>query len=352
MMMMMGETWTQIGSAIASIMFLWAMLHQYFPQTLHDSILAYIHRLVNFLSPNIQIRFHEFSGEYFERSEAYAAIKRYLSDKSSWKAKNFRAEVVEYSTQSVVLSMDENEEVTDEYKGVKLRWVSKKNVAAKQSISWYPNTEGNRYYKLNFHKSHREFVTGTYLPHVLQDGKAIRSSMIAAMANHLEYDIYDLELTTLIIVIEDIKCSLDLTGQRKKETKKAKAEEANDPISKMTKEEEEEERNGLWSACAGERIVVFTTSFVERLDPALIWRGRMDKHIELSYCCFEAFKVLAKNYLDVDSHQLFATIGHLFEETNMTPADVAENLMPKSLNEDVETVTCQSLRPCSGFVNG
>nr|POE61696.1 aaa-atpase [Quercus suber] len=67
----------------------------------------------------------------------------------------------------------------------------------------------------------------------------------------------------------------------------------------------------------------------------------MDKHIELSYCCFEAFKVLAKNYLDVDSHQLFATIGHLFEETNMTPADVAENLMPKSLNEDVETVTCQ-----------
>ena len=450
MMMMMGETWTQLGSAIASIMFFWAILHQYFPQTLHDSILAYIHRLVNFFSPNIQIRFHEFSGEYFKRSEAYAAIKTYLSDKSS-KAKNLRTEVVEDSTQSVVLSMDENEEVTDEYKGVKLRWVSKKNMAPKPSISLYPNTEDNRYYKLTFHKSHQEFVTGTYLPHVLQDGKAIRvrnlqrklytnnpsqnwegyearkwshvafehpstfdtlaieskkkeeimndltkfskgkeyykkigkawkrgyllygppgagkSSMIAAMANHLEYDIYDLELTTVkdntelkrlliettgksIIVIEDINCSLDLTGQRKKEKKKAKAEEVNDPISKLTKEEEEEERkskvtlsgllnfiDGLWSACGGERIVVFTTNFVEKLDPALTWRGRMYKHIELSYCCFEAFKVLAKNYLDVDSHQLFATIGHLFEETNMTPADVAENLMPKSLNEDVET---------------
>ncbi|KAM4125056.1 hypothetical protein ACB094_01G279300 [Castanea mollissima] len=448
----MGETWTQLGSAIASIMFLWAMLHQYFPQTLHDSIQAYIHRLVNFLSPNIQIRFHEFSGEYFKLSEAYAAIKTYLSDKSSRKAKNLGEEVVEDSTQSVVLSMDENEEVTDEYKGVKLRWVSKKNMAPQQSISWYPNTEDNRYYKLTFHKSHREFVTGTYLPHVLQDGKAIRvrnrqrklytnnpsqnwegyearkwnhvafehpstfdtlalepkkkeeimndltkfskgkeyykkigkawkrgyliygppgtgkSSMIAAMANHLEYDIYDLELATVkdntelwrlliettgksIIVIEDIDCSLDLTGQRKKEKKKEKAEEAKDPISKMTKEEEEEEErkskvtlsgllnfiDGLWSACGGERIVVFTTNFVEKLDPTLIRRVRMDKHIELSYCCFEAFKVLAKNYLDVDSHQLFATIGHLFEETNMTPADVAENLRPKSLNEDVET---------------
>ena len=191
-----------------------------------------------------------------------------------------------------------------------------------------------------------------------------KSSMIAAMANHLEFDIYDLELTTVknntelrklliettgksIIVIEDIDCSLDLTGQRKKEKKKAKDEEANGPISEITKGEEDNNSkvtlsgllnfiDGLWSAIGGERIIVFTTNYVEKLDPALIRRGRMDKHIELSYCGFEAFKVLAKNYLDVDSHPLFATIGHLLEETNITPADVAENLMPKSLNEDVE----------------
>ncbi|GMN26438.1 hypothetical protein TIFTF001_051517 [Ficus carica] len=60
----------------------------------------------------------------------------------------------------------------------------------------------------------------------------------------------------------------------------------------------------------------------------------MDKHIELSYCCFEAFKVLAKNYLDVKSHDLFATIERLLGETNMIPADVAENLIPKSDDED------------------
>ncbi|KAH1100153.1 hypothetical protein GYH30_035352 [Glycine max] len=39
----------------------------------------------------------------------------------------------------------------------------------------------------------------------------------------------------------------------------------------------------------------------------------MDKHIEMSYCGYEAFKI------------------------NMTPADVAENLMPKSFVEDSET---------------
>ncbi|KAM4082557.1 hypothetical protein ACJW30_11G184300 [Castanea mollissima] len=95
--------------------------------------------------------------------------------------------------------------------------------------------------------------------------------------------------------------------------------------------------DGLWSACGGERIIVFTTNYVEKLDPAFIRRGRMDMHIEMSYCGFDAFKVLAKNYLDVDSHKLFKTIENLLEQTDMTPADVAENLMPKSQNEDAET---------------
>ncbi|KAL1338055.1 hypothetical protein HN51_032741 [Arachis hypogaea] len=62
----------------------------------------------------------------------------------------------------------------------------------------------------------------------------------------------------------------------------------------------------------------------------------MDKHIELSYCGFEAFKVLAKNYLDVESHGLFPVIERKLVETDMTPADVAENLMPKSVDEGVE----------------
>ncbi|MFQ6667022.1 hypothetical protein Gotur_033180 [Gossypium turneri] len=92
--------------------------------------------------------------------------------------------------------------------------------------------------------------------------------------------------------------------------------------------------DGIWSACGGERIIVFTTNHVEKLDPALIRRGRMDKHIEMSYCRFEAFKVLAKNYLDIDSHPLFGEIGNLLEETDMTPADVAENLMLKSDDDD------------------
>ena len=60
-------------------------------------------------------------------------------------------------------------------------------------------------------------------------------------------------------------------------------------------------------------------------------------HIELSYCCFEAFKVFAMNYWNLDSHPLFEKIKQLLSEVNMTPADVAENLMPKTVGGDVDT---------------
>ncbi|PWA37980.1 AAA+ ATPase domain-containing protein [Artemisia annua] len=43
------------------------------------------------------------------------------------------------------------------------------------------------------------------------------------------------------------------------------------------------------------------------------------------------------NHLDLKSHELFETISWMLEETNMTPADVAENLMPKSDDDNAET---------------
>uniref|UniRef100_A0ACD5V0B1 Uncharacterized protein n=1 Tax=Avena sativa TaxID=4498 RepID=A0ACD5V0B1_AVESA len=197
-----------------------------------------------------------------------------------------------------------------------------------------------------------------------------KSTMVAAMANHLDYDVYDIELTSVrtntdlrklfiettsksIIVIEDIDCSLELTGKRKnKNNNKKKANDDGDKKdgaaepppdetdtggSKVTLSGVLNFIDGLWSACGGERIIVFTTNHVEKLDPALIRRGRMDKHIEMSYCCFEAFKLLAKVYLDVESHHLFDAVETLLREANMAPADVAENLTPKSASDDAES---------------
>lgn len=459
MAMAMAEMFTQLGSVAAGIMFFWAMFQQYFPFQLRPFFETYTHKLVSFVSPYIKITFQEFSGDRWKRSEAYTAIETYLGAISSTRATRLKADIIKNS-QSVTLCMDDHEEVTDEFNGVKLWWASKKTVPKSQSISFWPNSDEMRSYSLTFHKRYRDLIVGSYLNDVINEGKAIavrnrqrklytnnpsqnwhgyrksvwshvvfehpstfktlametkkkeeivndltifrtrkeyyskigkawkrgyllhgppgtgKSSMIAAMANFLNYDIYDVELTSVkdntelrklliettsksIIVIEDIDCSLDLTAQRKKkemrEDEEDESKHKDKTIPMKGKEIESKESkvtlsgllnfiDGLWSACGEERIIVFTTNHVEKLDPALIRRGRMDKHIELSYCCFDAFKVLVKNYLDLDSHHLFSRIERLLEETNMTPADVAENLMPKSMiDDDPETICLENL---------
>uniref|UniRef100_A0A2P2KPK2 ATP binding protein n=1 Tax=Rhizophora mucronata TaxID=61149 RepID=A0A2P2KPK2_RHIMU len=440
--------WTHLSSAITGIMIAWAMFRQYIPDQLRGYVEKYSQKWVSFVYPYIEITFHEFTGERMKRDEGFSAIQNYLSANSSSQARRLKADVVKDSSKSLLLSMDDYEEVTDTFNGIKVWWIASKTTPKTWSFSVYPAADERRFYKLTFHKRHRETIAGPYIYHVLKEGKAItvsnrqrklytnnpsrnwnpwksnkwshvvfehpasfdtlamatkekeeikndlikfskgrdyyarigkpwkrgyllygppgtgKSTMISVMANFLNYDIYDLELTTVkdnselrrlliettsksIIVIEDIDCSLDLTGQRMKKEKEEDKEEK-DPLSKMKKEEESKGSkvtlsgllnfvDGIWSACGEERIIVFTTNYVDKLDPALIRRGRMDKHIVMSYCCFEAFKVLAKNYLDIDSHELFPKICNLLQETDVTPADVAENLMPKSDEEDEET---------------
>ncbi|KAE9449209.1 hypothetical protein C3L33_18895, partial [Rhododendron williamsianum] len=325
-----GEMWTQLGSSLAGLMFVWAMFKQYCPYEMEGHLKKYTQKLVSLVYPYIEVTFHEFTSEgFYERSKAYGAIQRYLTTNSTTRAKRLKADMVRDS-KSLVLSMDDREEIADEFKGIKVWWASNKNIPRTQVISFYGDEE-KRYYKLKFHWRDREIVFGSYLNHVMDEGKAIevksrkrklytnnRNEQWAGryqrtMWSKLRKLLIDTSNKS-IIVIEDIDCSLDLTGQRKKKEEKDEEGDGKDPVS--------------------ERIIVFTTNYVEKLDPALIRRGRMDKHIELSYCCFEAFKVLARNYLDLESHDLFETIGKLLEETNISPADVAENLMPKSDDED------------------
>jgi len=323
----MTEMWATMGSTIASFMFLWAIIRQYCPYELRRFLEKYTHRLTGFFYPYIRISFHEYTGDRLKRSEAYAAVEAYLSANSSKSAKRLKAEMGKDSS-NLVLSMDEHERVTDEFRGAKVWWMSSK-VASQttRSMAYYPEQ-----YKLTFHNKYRDVITEAYLEHVVKEGKEIRvrnrqrklytnspgykwpsykqtmwshivfehpatfetmamepekkreiiedlltfskskdfyakigkawkrgyllygppgtgkSTMIAAMANLLNYDVYDLELTAVkdntelrklliettsksIIVIEDIDCSLDLTGQRKKKTEKSSDDE-NEKLNK------------------------------------------------------------------------------------------------------------------------
>ncbi|KAJ3704053.1 hypothetical protein LUZ61_007758 [Rhynchospora tenuis] len=391
--------------------------------------------------PYDQITINQYRGQNMQRNELYTAAEAYLSKACSSRASKLKAELGKEHERPVV-TIDDDEEVTDTFKGSKVWWYARKRPRSSQTISFRDQDDELKSYRLTFNKRQRKLVEDEYLEYIRKEGDAARmsnqkrrlftnnpinnscprptwsqvafehpsifdtlamdpekkniikddlvmfrdgkeyykkigkawkrgyllygppgtgkSSMIAAIANFMEYDVYDIELTAVktntnlrqifteitskaVIVIEDIDCSIDLTNKRKE---KKKDEDDEETVIKLPGQEEKDESSkltlsgllnfidGLWSACGGERIIIFTTNHLDKLDPALIRRGRMDMHIEMSYCTFEAFKVLAENYLRVEQHELFGTIRTLLSEVNITPADVAEELMPKTLVED------------------
>ncbi|KAK6242253.1 hypothetical protein SCA6_007642 [Theobroma cacao] len=165
-----------------------------------------------------------------------------------------------------------------------------------------------------------------------------KSSLIAAMANYLKFNVYDLELPSLysnsdlrrllvstrsrsILVIEDIDCSIEL------QDRVAAGYEYDQGHNQLTLSGLITFIDGLWSSCGDERIIVFTTNHRDKLDPALLRPGRMDMHIHMSYCTPSGFRILASNYLGITSHNLFTRIDELMMEVEVTPAEVAEELM-------------------------
>ncbi|KAG2640597.1 AAA-ATPase At3g28580-like isoform X2 [Panicum virgatum] len=425
-------------------------------------------RLAAALDPYLTVTVAEYDGGRMRRSDAYKEAQAYLqraTREAGGGVRHLKAEP-DRDPDRLVLSMDDNEEVADEFRGATVWWLAytaqPREDAGGASYFWGRAARAERrFYRLCFLERDRDLILGEYLPHVRREGRAVmvknrqrklftnisgdswdsdgswshvvfehpktfatlamdpakkkevmddldafrkgkeyyarvgkawkrgyllygppgtgKSTMIAAMANYLDYDVYDIELTSVrtntdlrklfiettsksIIVIEDIDCSLDLTGKRKKKKQQQAAEgdgaessgkDGGDKKDGAEKDKEEEKEgksaskvtlsgvlnfiDGLWSACGGERIIVFTTNHVEKLDPALIRRGRMDKHIEMSYCCFESFRFLARVYLGVDAHPLFDAVAALLREADMTPADVAENLTPKGPGEDADS---------------
>ncbi|KAF8403935.1 hypothetical protein HHK36_012042 [Tetracentron sinense] len=210
-----------------------------------------------------------------------------------------------------------------------------------------------------YHKVGRAWKRGYLLYGPPGSGK---SSLIAAMANFLCYDVYDLELTKVsdnselralliqttnrsIIVIEDIDCSLDLTADRLSKKKKS-------PRSKLENHrrfDDDGEENGrvtlsgllnftdgLWSCCGEERVIVFTTNHRDNVDPALVRCGRMDVHVRLGACGVHAFKALAMNYLGVESHALFEEVERCIRDGGaLTPAEIGEMLLRNRRDVDV-----------------
>ncbi|KAK8693649.1 hypothetical protein V6N13_071222 [Hibiscus sabdariffa] len=152
-----------------------------------------------------------------------------------------------------------------------------------------------------------------------------KSSFIAAMANFLSYDVYDIDLsrvsddsdlkflllqstTKSLIVIEDLDRYL---------VEKSTAVTLPGILSFMD--------GILTSGCGEERVMVFTMNSKGHVDPAILRPGRIDVHLHFPLCNFTSFKTLANSYLGLKDHKLFPQVEEIFRNgASLSPAEISE----------------------------
>ena len=71
--------WSQVGSFLAGLVLIHAMLKQHFPESLKRLLSKRANKLMALLSTYVRITFPEYSADSYRLSHAYSAIKSYLS---------------------------------------------------------------------------------------------------------------------------------------------------------------------------------------------------------------------------------------------------------------------------------
>ncbi|KAM0846021.1 hypothetical protein ACQ4PT_055956 [Festuca glaucescens] len=336
------DKWVGVGTAMT----VFTLLCSRMPDRIHDEVRHFITKwtplVAAYFNPYVHLTISEQSDEQFRRNELFDDISAYLTDKCAHGARRLKAEL---GNDGVLpeITLDDEVQVTDDSDGARIWWQRRLLTNHRQGnrSTWchVPFEHPATFDKLAMDPVQKEEIIDDL--EAFMDGKQYysdvgkawkrgyllygppgtgKSTLISAMANMLKYDVYDLDLTSVknnselrklfietkgrsIIVIEDIDAiEVDLAGNRKVADKKAGSSSSccdhlpldpnKDDGSKVTLSGLLSFVDGLWSASGGERVLVFTTNRVDMLDQALTRRGRMDMHIEMSYCRFGAFKVI------------------------------------------------------------
>ncbi|AET02010.2 P-loop nucleoside triphosphate hydrolase superfamily protein, putative [Medicago truncatula] len=155
-----------------------------------------------------------------------------------------------------------------------------------------------------------------------------KSSFVAAMANFLCYDVYDVDLSKIqsdsdlkfllletspksIIVVEDLDRFITAELESPATVTSVGIQNFMDGI--------------MTSSYAEGRIMIFTMNSKEFIDPNFLRPGRVDVHIHFPVCDFSSFKALANSYLGVKEHKLFPAVDEIFRQgASLSPAEIGE----------------------------
>lgn len=304
-----------VASIAASAMLIRSITNEFIPHEVIDFFYSGLHNLSRQFSTHLTVVIEEFQG--MSKNQVFEAAEAYLGTKATLSAQRVKASKSE-NDKNLSFGVDRDEEVNDEFEGVRVRW---KYICKTAEFSRNRHHDMNaslrseiRYYELCFPKKHKVKIFSSYLPYVLERAKAIKqeneavklhtvdyrgywkpgvkfghpmtfktlaideglkrelvsdldkfvggkefyrktgkawkrgyllygppgtgkSSLIAAMAYYLNYDIYDLDLTNVddnnelknlflgmsnrsMLVIEDIDCTIKLQNREDEEAVK------------------------------------------------------------------------------------------------------------------------------------
>ncbi|EFH58338.1 hypothetical protein ARALYDRAFT_346472 [Arabidopsis lyrata subsp. lyrata] len=214
-----------------------------------------------------------------QENHLYQKVYSYLNSLSSIENSDFTNLFTGKKSNEIILRLDRNQVVGDEFLGARVCWINGED------------EDGARNFVLKIRKADKRRILGPYLQHIhtVSDELEQRSTELKLFINDL-----DRYLSTK-------STAVSLSG-----------------ILNFT--------DSILSSCtADERVMVFTMTGKEQIDPAMLRPGRVDVHIHFPLCDFTAFKTLANNYLGLKEHKLFSQVEGIFQNgASLSPAEIGE----------------------------
>jgi len=165
------EKWVGFGSAMAGFGLLWSRMPEYVHEEPRHIISSLVPMAMSYFNPYEQITISEYGEERFRGNKMFDAVSTYLRRACLDYASKLKAELGKNNKDDPLISLDENQEVVDNFDGARMWWKlcpkSAKN-RAPMVISILPGgSDEPRCYRMVFHKRHRKLVLDSYLPSVV-----------------------------------------------------------------------------------------------------------------------------------------------------------------------------------------
>uniref|UniRef100_A0A7C9A5C6 Adenosinetriphosphatase n=1 Tax=Opuntia streptacantha TaxID=393608 RepID=A0A7C9A5C6_OPUST len=165
-----------IGSVAAATMVARTIINDFLPHEIHDYLFSTVKSFFyRRFSSEIALIINEYDGletnQIFEAAELYLGTLTRSSPSPSSLAHRLRVSKPE-SEKAIQVAVDQNEEIVEEFEGVKFTWVLQCHFVEPIMGMHNRRAMGSmghevRAYNLTFHKKHKDFALEKYLPHVL-----------------------------------------------------------------------------------------------------------------------------------------------------------------------------------------